>query len=157
MAHCMCIDLISLFPEMIGGFMHASILARAQKQQQIQYCGHQLRHWANNKHLKVYGRPFGSGWRMLLQCEPAVSALNELRTAESLVVYTSPDGELLTTTAVRLLSKRVHIIFISGYYEWLDQRVRDRYVDQELLIGDDILINGTLAAAVIIDATFQVF
>ena len=81
-----------------------------------------------------------------------MSALNELRTAESLVVYTSPDRELLTTSAVRLLSKRVHIICISGYYEWLDQRVRDRYVDQELPIGDYILINETLAAAVIIDS-----
>ena len=73
-------------------------------------------------------------------------------TAESWVVYTSPDGEPLTTSAVRLLSKRVHIIFISGYYEGLDQRVRDRYVDQELPIGDYILTSGTLAAAVIIDA-----
>ena len=68
----MCIDLISLFHEMIDGFMHAFILARAQKQQQIQYCGHQLRHWANNKHLKVDGHPFGSGGRLLWQCEPAV-------------------------------------------------------------------------------------
>ena len=72
MEHCIRINLISLFPEMIDGFMHASILARAQKQQQIQYCGHQLRHWANNKHLKVDDRPFGGRGRLLLQFEPAM-------------------------------------------------------------------------------------
>ena len=84
---------------------------------------------------------------MLLQCEPAMWVLNELRTNESWFVY----RELLTTSAVRSLSKWAHITFISGYYEGFNQSVPDRYVDQELSIWDYILTNGTFAAAVIID------
>jgi len=34
----------------------------------------------------------------------------------------------------------------------MDQRVRDELVDQEISIGDYVLTNGTLAAAVMIDS-----
>ena len=44
-----------------------------------------------------------------------------------------------------------HLIVLSGHYEGVDQRVRDALVDREVSIGDYVLTNGTIAAAVMID------
>jgi tRNA (guanine37-N1)-methyltransferase len=41
---------------------------------------------------------------------------------------------------------------LSGHYEGIDQRIRDGVIDQEISIGDYVLTNGTLAAAVVLDA-----
>ena len=52
----------------------------------------------------------------------------------------------------RELSGEKHLIFLSGHYEGIDQRIRDGVIDQEISIGDYVLTNGTLAAAVVLDA-----
>ena len=41
---------------------------------------------------------------------------------------------------------------MSGHYEGVDQRVRDHLIHREISIGDYVITNGSLAAAVIIDA-----
>ena len=51
----------------------------------------------------------------------------------------------------RELSREKHLILLSGHYEGIDQRIRDHMIDQEISIGDYVLTNGTLAAAVLID------
>ena len=43
-------------------------------------------------------------------------------------------------------------MLLSGHYEGIDQRIRDSVIDQEISIGDYVLTNGTLPAAVLIDA-----
>lgn len=68
------------------------------------------------------------------------------------VVYLCPDGELLNTNIVKELSNYDQLILISGHYEGIDQRVRDKYIDREISIGDYVLTNGTIAAGVLLDA-----
>jgi tRNA (guanine37-N1)-methyltransferase len=50
------------------------------------------------------------------------------------------------------LSHEQHLVLLSGHYEGIDQRIRDCLIDQEISIGDYVLTNGTLPAAVLIDA-----
>jgi tRNA (guanine37-N1)-methyltransferase len=50
------------------------------------------------------------------------------------------------------LSQQKHLVLLSGHYEGIDQRIREKIIDQEISIGDYVLTNGTLAAAVVIDA-----
>src|SRR5262249_3779511 len=50
------------------------------------------------------------------------------------------------------LSLEKHLVLLSGHYEGIDQRIRDSLIDEEISIGDYVLTNGTLAAAVVIDA-----
>jgi tRNA (guanine37-N1)-methyltransferase len=50
------------------------------------------------------------------------------------------------------LATQPHLVLLSGHYEGVDQRVRDCVIDQEISIGDYVLTNGTIAAAVLIDA-----
>jgi tRNA (guanine37-N1)-methyltransferase len=147
----MLIELLSLFPEMLDGFLGTSIIARARKRQLLQYRSHNLRQWSSDKHLRVDDRPFGGGAGMVLQPEPIARAIRDLRREQTEVIYLCPDGIPLTTAVARELAKKPHLIFLSGHYEGIDQRIRERYVDRELSIGDYILTNGTLAAAVAID------
>ena len=68
------------------------------------------------------------------------------------VIYLCPDGELLNTKIAQDLAKFDQLILVSGHYEGIDQRVRDKYIDREISIGDYILTNGTIAAGVLLDA-----
>jgi len=146
------IDLLTLFPEMISGYLQASILGKAGDNKYLTIKVHNLRDWAKDKHRTADDRPFGGGAGMVLKPEPVFSAIEELRTDKSTVIYLTPDGELLKTALVKqLAAEETHLILLSGHYEGIDQRIRDVLVDREISIGDYVLTNGTLPAAVLID------
>ena len=144
-------DILTLFPEMVEGFFSSSMLARGQKNGLIDIRAHQLRDWATDKHRKTDELPFGGGAGMVMKPEPIFSALDALRRPQSKVIYLAPDGEPLSSRLARELALESHLILLSGHYEGVDQRVRDSAVDLEVSIGDYVLTNGTLAAAVLID------
>lgn len=147
----MTIDLVSLFPTMVDGFIAQSVLGRAIKRGLITIKLHDLREWANPPHYLVDDRPFGGGAGMLLQPEPLFKTIEFLRKPQSKVIYLCPDGELLNTSLAQNLANETHLILISGHYEGIDERVREYLIDQEISIGNYILTNGTLPAAVLID------
>jgi tRNA (guanine37-N1)-methyltransferase len=144
-------DILTLFPEMVEGFFASSMLARGQKNGLIQVRAHQLRDWATDKHHKTDEMPYGGGAGMVMMPGPIFAAVEALRRPESKVIYMAPDGQPLTSQMARSLANEPHLIILSGHYEGVDQRVRDELVDQEVSIGDYVLTNGTLAAAVMID------
>jgi tRNA (guanine37-N1)-methyltransferase len=88
---------------------------------------------------------------MVMMAEPVVNAIRSCRTPNSRVVYLSPQGESLTPSLARELSRIPHLILVCGHYEGIDQRAIDSDVDQEISIGDYVLTNGCLAALVVID------
>ncbi len=128
------------------------MLGRAAKAGLLEIRVHNLRDWAEGKHKVTDDRPFGGGAGMLLKPEPIFAAIESLRGPDSSTVYLAPDGEPLRTPLVKSLAREKHIILLSGHYEGVDQRVRDCLIDREISIGDYVLTNGTLAAAVLIDA-----
>jgi tRNA (guanine37-N1)-methyltransferase len=144
-------EILTLFPEMVEGFLSSSMLARGQQNGLIGAKVHQLRDWATDKHHKTDEIPFGGGPGMVMKPEPIYAAVDSLRRSETKVIYLAPDGEPLTSQLARELSQEKHLILLSGHYEGIDQRVRDDLVDREVSIGDYVLTNGTLAAAVLID------
>jgi tRNA (guanine37-N1)-methyltransferase len=89
---------------------------------------------------------------MVLKCEPVFAAVEQLRTAESRVLLMSPAGRPFTQRVAEELVKVPHLILLCGHYEGVDQRVIDHLIDGELSIGDYVLTNGALAAAVVTDA-----
>jgi len=148
----MRIDVLTLFPRMLDGFLAESILGKAVQAGLLEVNVRDLRSWTKDKHRTADDRPFGGGAGMVLKPEPVFAAIEELQTPGCRRIFMTPDGEPFTAGVARELSQEKHLIFLSGHYEGLDQRVRDSVIDRELSIGDYILTNGTLAAAVVIDA-----
>jgi tRNA (guanine37-N1)-methyltransferase len=145
-------DVITLFPGLLEGVVEESIIGRAIRNNRIQVGVHDLREWAEGAQGLTDDRPFGGGAGMVLKPEPLFESIESLATEESTVVYMSPDGENLSTPLAQELAEENHLVVVSGHYEGIDQRVRDTKVDREVSIGDYVLTNGTLAAAVLIDA-----
>ncbi len=144
-------DILTLFPEMVEGFFASSMLARGQKNGLIDIRTHQLRDWTTDKHNKTDELPYGGGAGMVMKPEPIFAAVEQLRRPQTKVLYLAPDGVPLSSRLARELVQEEHLILISGHYEGVDQRVRDELVDLEVSIGDYVLTNGTLAAAVVVD------
>lgn len=145
------IDFLTLFPNMLSGFLGESMLARAVEAGILELNVHNIRDWSKSKHKNVDDRPFGGGPGMLLMPDPIFSAIEQLQTPECTRIYMCPDGERLSPQIAAELSQKKHLIILSGHYEGIDQRVRDCVIDREISIGDYVLTNGTLPAAVLAD------
>ena len=146
------IDVLTLFPLMLHGFLAESILGKAIEAKLLGVAVHDVRTWCTDKHRTADDRPFGGGAGMVMKPEPVVAAIEQLQTPGCRRIYLTPDGVPFTEKIARELSTQSHIILLSGHYEGIDQRIRDTVIDQEISIGDYVLTNGTLPAAVVIDA-----
>jgi tRNA (guanine37-N1)-methyltransferase len=145
-------DCISLFPEMLNGFVSCSIIGCAIQNGLLNVVLHDLRNWTADRYRIVDDSPFGGGASMVMKPEPIFAAVEELRTQTSKLVFLCPDGEVFNCSMAKNLSHEEHCIFLSGHYEGIDQRVRKSLVDNEISIGDYVLTNGTLTSALLIDA-----
>lgn len=146
------VDFLTLFPKMLEGFLSESMLGRAQKNGLLELNVHNIRDWAEGKHKITDDRPFGGGPGMLMKPEPIFSAIEALQSPDCVRIYMCPDGEPLSPKLVAELSKKKHLIILSGHYEGIDERIREKIIDREVSIGDYVLTNGTLPAAVLVDA-----
>ena len=146
------IDVLTLFPRMLDGFLAESILGKGIEGGLVSVKVHDLRDWTTDKHRRADDRPFGGGAGMVLKPEPVFAAIEQLQRPGCRRVYLTPDGVPLSPALAGELSQQQHLILLSGHYEGIDQRIRDTLIDQEVSIGDYVLTNGTLAAAVLIDA-----
>jgi len=149
------IDILTLFPEMVSGFFTNSIMARAVKSGLVSYNIVDWRQYAEDKHHKCDDSPFGGGAGMVIKPEPLFKALDRIDAMNKRVVYASPSGKRLTQDYARQLSREPELVFICGHYEGIDQRIIDRYVDDEICIGDYVISSGEVATLVIIDAVYR--
>lgn len=151
----MRIDIITLFPEIALAPLSESIIKRAREQGIAEVHAHQLRDWTTDKHRKTDEYLCGGGQGMLLKPEPLFAAIEELRTSESQVILLTPQGRMLKQAQVQAFSQASHLILVCGHYEGVDHRVITELVDMELSLGDYVLTNGAIAAAVLCDAIIR--
>jgi len=128
-----------------------SILKRARERGLVNIRVHNLRDFTHDKHRVVDDKPYGGAPGMLMKPEPIFEAVEQLQRPDSCVVLMTPQGQPLTQRRARELAGRPHLIIICGHYEGVDERVREALVDEEISIGDYVLTNGALAAAVLVD------
>lgn len=151
----MRIDIVTLFPEVALAPLRESILGRAQESGLVEVQAHNLRDWATGKHRKTDDYLCGGGPGMLLKPEPIFAAVEELRGKDTRVLLTTPQGRPFKQADARRLSALPHLLILCGHYEGVDHRVVEQLVDEELSIGDYVLTNGALAAAVVCDAVVR--
>ena len=153
----MRIDIISVLPEMLEGFVHESILARAAKKGLVEIHLHNLRDYTLDKWRRVDDYPFGGQAGMVMQIEPIDRCIASLKAERDYdeVIFTSPDGEQLTQRVANDLSMMGNLIILCGHYKGVDQRVRDHLITREISVGDYVLTGGELPAAIIADAVVR--
>lgn len=152
MLYHMRIDIITLFPDTALAPLSESIIQRARDKGLIEIHAHQLRDWATGKHHKTDEYLCGGGQGMLLKPEPIFAAVEDLQQENSKVILMTPQGKPFKQADAKRLSTDKHLIILCGHYEGVDHRVIDTLVDEEISIGDYILTNGAISAAVVTDA-----
>ena len=148
----MNINILTIFPE-IFDVLNSGVLSKAIKNKIISFDTLDIRKNASNKHNHVDSKPYGGGEGMVMNAEPIVKTLKQIDQKNlGKVLFMSPQGERLNQNKVISLSKLKNITIICGRYEGIDQRVIDKYVDEEISVGDFILSGGEYAAICLIDA-----
>jgi tRNA (guanine37-N1)-methyltransferase len=148
------IEILTLFPAMVGAPLAESIPGRAQEQGLVTIRVHDLREWGIGRHRSVDDTPYGGGAGMVMRVEPIAGALEALRRADTLAILLDPAGEVFRQARAADLATRPHLIFVCPRYEGVDDRIR-ALVDLELSIGDYVLTGGELPALVVIDTVLR--
>jgi tRNA (guanine37-N1)-methyltransferase len=149
------IDILTLFPRIFEGPLDESILKRARERGLVQVRIHNLRDYTHDKHHVVDDKPYGGGPGMLMKPEPIFEAVETLQRADTCVVLMTPQGKPLTQQRAQAFAQKSHLLILCGHYEGVDERVREALVHEEVSIGDYVLTNGALAAAVLVDAVVR--
>jgi tRNA (guanine37-N1)-methyltransferase len=149
------IDILTLFPGILDGYLSQSILSRAIAGGLVAIERWDIRGWAEGKHKQVDDRPFGGGPGMVLMAPPVVAATEAVRAAAAppgRLIMLSPQGRRLEQRWVGELALEPRLILLCGRYEGFDERIIEILEPELLSIGDFILSGGEVAAMVLIDA-----
>lgn len=151
----MRIDIVTLFPEVALAPLSDSIIQRARSAGLVEVAAHQLRDWSEDRHRRVDDTLCGGGQGMLLKPEPLFAAVEALRRGDTRVLLMTPQGRPFKQSVARELATESHLLLLCGHYEGVDHRVVEALVDDEISIGDYVLTNGAIAAAVVCDAVIR--
>jgi tRNA (guanine37-N1)-methyltransferase len=149
------IDILTIFPRMLDGVLGESMIKRAQEAGLAEIRCVNLRDYATGTHLNTDDRPYGGGPGMVMKPEPVFKAVDHLRRPDTRVLLMTPQGEPFKQSVAEELSRESHLLVICGHYEGVDERIREALVDREISIGDYVLTNGVIAAAIVVDAVVR--
>jgi len=156
-------EIITIFPEIFSSFLKESLIARAQKKKLIKIRVHNLRRWTADRHRTVDDRPYGGGLGMVMKVEPIYKAVMEIKKKnaphrrirrggeKAKIILFTPRGKKFNQKMAHQFSKLEHLILISGRYEGVDERVAKYITDEEISIGNYVLMGGELPAMVLIE------
>ena len=150
----MQIDIMTLFPSIIDGFLSESIIKRAIDKGLVKINVINFRDYSPLNNKQVDDTPYGGGAGMLLRCEPIFECLDAIANADSHIILLSPEGITYNQSKARNLTKYKHLILICGHYEGFDERIKTR-VDEVISIGDFVLTGGEIPASAIVDSVVR--
>jgi tRNA (guanine37-N1)-methyltransferase len=149
------IQVVTLFPEMIGGALKFGVVGRAIERGLLSVGTEDPRTYTSDPHRTVDDRPYGGGPGMVLKPEPMLAAIDAARARVpqgSPRIYLSAQGEPFGQRQAEQLAALSGFILVAGRYEGLDERAVELGIDRELSVGDYVLSGGELPALVVIDA-----
>jgi len=150
------IDVVTIFPEMLGAFLRESIVGKAICSGRLAVEIHDLRGWTSDPHRTVDDSPYGGGPGMVMKPEPLVAAIESLAgpkgpERDARVVMLSPQGNPMNQARLAGLLDGARLVLVCGRYEGVDQRAIELAVDEELSIGDYVLSGGEVPAMAVIE------
>ena len=153
----MRIDILTLFPEVLSSLLDYSILKRACDKKLVEFHFHNIRDYSTDKHKRVDDYAYSGGGGMVMMIQPIADCITALKSEREYdeVIYTAPDGELLTQPLCNQMSSYKNLIILCGHYKGVDERIREHFITKEISIGNYVLTGGELAAAVIADSVVR--
>jgi len=145
---------VTLFKNIVSCYFEDSILKNAIKRGLIQIDFINPRDFATNKHKKVDEYAIGGGAGMVMSPQPLFDALDFIKknSDNAYIIFATPVAKKFNQKDSIRLSQKNHIVFVSGRYEGIDERVIEEYADEVLSIGDFILTGGELASLMMCDS-----
>jgi len=145
---------VTLFQNLIEGYFQDSILKRARDKELFEIAFINPRDFTSNKHGKVDDTAVGGGAGMVMTPQPLFDTLTALRMADkdAHIVFTTPVGKPFVQNDAKRLALKQHVVFVSGRYEGIDERVIETFADELFSIGDYVLTGGELPSLVMSDA-----
>ena len=150
----MTFHIISIFPEIFGSYLDASLIGKARAEGTIDVRLINPRDFTNDPHHAVDDKPYGGGPGMVMMVEPIYRAVQSVKrkARQAHVILLSPRGKELTQEKVRELKDKKDIILICGRYEGVDERVAEHIADEVISIGPYVVSGGELPALVVLEA-----
>ncbi len=145
---------VTLFPNLIEPYFYDSILKRAVDSGFISYEFYNPRDYTTNKHLKVDAQICSGGAGMLMTPQPLFDTLDEIKrkNADAYIIFPLASAKPFRQNDAKRLAKKRNIVFVSGRYEGIDERVIEKYANEVFCIGEYILTGGELPSLVMADA-----
>ncbi len=151
------IEILTIFPDIFESFLKTSLVGKAISRGLLSVTATNIRDFASPPHYKVDDSPYGGGAGMVMIAEPLIkaveSAKHRLPTAK--VILLSPGGPRFNQSKAIELSKQSSLIFVCGRYEGIDQRVIDLVIDEEISIGDFVVMGGEVPAMLVLEACLR--
>ncbi len=155
----MRIDVITIFPALLGPFLAESFPAMAAERGLVEFKVHDLRDWTHDRHRTVDDAPYGGGPGMLMKPEPLVEAIEAVAGVKgerrARVVALSPQGQRLDQERLEALAREQQLVLVCGRYEGMDERVSLLAVDEEISLGDYVLSGGEIPAMAVIEGVIR--
>ena len=153
----MLFDILTIFPDFFTSPLQEGIVRRALADGKVQVGLHNIRDYAIDRHHMTDDRPFGGGEGMVMKPEPLAACLRAAQRTDvrNRVILLTPVGARFDQRVAERLAGYEQLLLVCGRYEGVDERFRERYVDEELSIGDYVLTGGELAALVVLDAVMR--
>lgn len=150
----MRIDVITAVPGIFSSPLESSILKRAGTKGKAEFYLHNLRDYAYDKHRQIDDKPFGGGPGMVLKPEPFFECIEKLLQERDYnhIIFTTPKGKIFDQKTANKLSLAENLLFVTGHYKEIDDRVRERFATDEISIGNFVLTGGEIPALLMIDA-----
>lgn len=145
----MRISIVTLFKDYFDSPLAISLVGRAIADGQMEVDFHDPRDHAQGAHRQVDDAPFGGGAGMVMMPEPLAKTLEPLDSSHR-VLFT-PTGAPLTQGTLDRFATIDHLTLVCGRYEGIDQRIADHFIDEEVSLGDFVLLGGEVAAAAVIE------
>ena len=136
------VDVLTLFPGIIEGVLHESLLGKAVAAGVIDVRLHDIRDHAHDRHRTVDDSGYGGGPGMVMKPEPIFEAVEALGEGSKRVILLSPAGRRLDQALARELASEPWLVLICGRYEGVDERVVEGLPAEEISIGDFVLSGG---------------
>ena len=153
----MRIDILTVVPELLESPLSHSIVQRAKDKGLVEIFIHNIREYGLGRYRQVDDYSFGGDAGMVMMIEPVFNLISKLKAEREYdeVIYTSPDGEILSQGIANELSIKKNLIILCGHYKGIDHRIREHLVTREISVGDYVLSGGEIPAAIITDAVVR--